>query len=180
MGTLLREKLQFFLKIFPHWKIYPFFTLFCFEKCYQVSFSNKLQNQRTADADPRGPKLKIRGHSAPRSAARMSIFRLLNKSQNKIQKKSLKDHNFYIKYLCLGIFNNLDPRQIRVRGAEFSCPRGLRGPRGQQWCPRSPLCPPTHFSTAGENFTTFSKISVPIRFIFKIKGIFLSVFTFGF
>ena len=25
----------------------------------------------TADADPRGPKLKIRGHSAPRSAARI-------------------------------------------------------------------------------------------------------------
>ena len=75
----------------------------------------------------------------------MIIFRLLNHSQNKIQKKSLKDHNFYIKYLCLGIFNNLDPRQIRVRGAEFSCPRGLRGPRlradprGRNFHPRSPL-----------------------------------------
>jgi hypothetical protein len=66
----------------------------------------------TADADPHGPKLKIRGHSVQWSAARIPAdvcqtlikqtmsddsniyFSLLNKSQNKIQKKSLKDHNF--------------------------------------------------------------------------------------
>ena len=38
--------------------------------------------------------------------------------------------NEHGKYLCLRIFNNPCPRQIRVRGAEFSCPRGVRGPRG--------------------------------------------------
>ena len=37
--------------------------------------------------------------------------------------------NEHGKYLCLRIFNNPYPRQIRVRGAEFSCPRGVRGPR---------------------------------------------------
>jgi len=60
-------------------------------------------------AEPRGPKFKIRGHSAPRSAARMPAdvcrtlikqtisddsavyFWLLNMSQNKMQKNSLKD-----------------------------------------------------------------------------------------
>ena len=42
------------------------------------------------------------------------------------------------KYLCLRIFNNPCPRQIRVRGAEFSCPRGVRGPRGRNCHLRSP------------------------------------------
>jgi hypothetical protein len=63
----------------------------------------------TRTAEPRGPKFKIRGHSAPRSAARMPAdvcrtlikqtisddtavyFWLLNMSQNEMQKNSLKD-----------------------------------------------------------------------------------------